>query len=57
MYLGIPGGDGKCNLLVANISPGASNATAGNPNVLPNNEANAPPNECPVTQISVVSGG
>jgi hypothetical protein len=40
-----------CNLVAANFSPGASNATTGAPNVTPTSEANEPPNECPMTQM------
>ena len=44
-------GCGRCNLLLAILSPGASNAMTGAPNVIPKSEANAPPSEWPVIQI------
>lgn len=45
------GGRGKCSRRAASNSPGASKATAGNPNVEPRREAREPPNECPTSQI------
>ena len=45
-------GDGKCSLPEAIRSPGDSNVTTGTPNVTPSNEANAPPSEWPIIQMS-----
>jgi len=47
---GMGGGRGRCNLEAASLSPGDSNATAGNPYVAPNKLASAPPKECPTSQ-------
>lgn len=44
-----PGGEGKCNLLLASRSGGASNVTVGTPKVKPIRLANAPPRLCPVS--------
>lgn len=43
-------GEGKCSLLAAIASPGASKASAGTPNVAPSKEARDPPNEWPIIQ-------
>lgn len=40
-------GDGRCKRDAASFSAGASNATTGAPNVVPINDANEPPRECP----------
>ena len=38
-------GCGRCNLLLAILSPGVSNETTGAPNVVPKSPAKAPPRE------------
>src|SRR5947208_710685 len=43
------GGTGRCRRCAARRSPGDSKATAGKPNVVPSNEASAPPRECPTS--------
>lgn len=47
---GMGGGRGRCSREAASLSPGDSNATAGNPYVAPNKLASAPPKECPTSQ-------
>jgi len=44
-------GNGRCSLRAAIVSPGASKATVGAPNVKPISEARAPPRECPVRKF------
>jgi hypothetical protein len=44
-------GDGRCNRLAANFSPGDSKVTTGAPNVAPRRLARAPPRECPIIQM------
>jgi hypothetical protein len=47
---GVGGGRGRCSREAASLSPGDSNATAGNPYVAPSKLASAPPKECPTSQ-------
>ena len=44
-------GNGRCRRVADTRSPGASNATAGTPNVVARREARAPPRECPTSQM------
>lgn len=44
-------GEGRCKRVAASFSPGASNATTGEPKVAPSREAIDPPRECPLQQL------
>lgn len=50
-------GEGRCRRDAASLSPGASNATTGAPNVTPINEARDPPSECPAVGVRQAHGG
>lgn len=44
-------GEGRCKRRDAIASPGDSNDIVGAPKVTPSSEANAPPNEWPITHM------